>query len=154
MILYGHDEALALHAARHLDVRAWGKCRALGVVRGTELVAIAVYGNYRHPNIEMSIWSATPRWATREAISALLRYPFLQLGVSRITATTDAMNPQARAFLCRIGFTLEGTHPAALPNGNTALTYGLLRADAARWLAEGLPCPRAVQTPPRLPTLG
>jgi RimJ/RimL family protein N-acetyltransferase len=46
-----------------------------------------------------------------------------------------ATNQPARAFLCRLGFKQEGIHPDALPDGD-AVTYGLLRKDAARWLED------------------
>jgi RimJ/RimL family protein N-acetyltransferase len=46
-----------------------------------------------------------------------------------------ATNQPARAFLCRLGFREEGYHPDALPLGD-AVTYGLLRKDAARWLED------------------
>lgn len=131
-----HDIPLAILLGERLGLRRpWEKCRSFGVIRDAELVAIVVYSEYRHPNIEASIWSSTPRWATPPVLRALIQYPFLQLGVKRITATTEATNHRARGFLCRLGFREEGVHPDALPTG-TAITYGLLRKDAARWLAE------------------
>lgn len=147
-----YDIPLAMLLGEKLGIRrGWEKCRSFGVIRGNEMAAIIVYSEYRHPNIEASIWSSTPRWATPPVLRVLLQYPFLQLGVKRITATTEATNQPARAFLCRLGFRQEGVHPDALPTGD-AVTYGLLRADAARWLAEDTsPCPRPVQTPLRSP---
>lgn len=134
-----HDIPLAHLLGEKLGInRRWERCRSFAVVRNKVLTAIVVYSEYRHPNIEASIWSCTPRWATPPVLRALLQYPFLQLGVSRITATTEDTNQPAREFLCRLGFRHEGTHPDALPTG-TAVTYGLLRKDAARWLVEDWP---------------
>lgn len=115
--------------------RGWEKCRSFGVVRSNELVAIIVFSEFRHPNIEATIWSSSPRWATHHVLRAVLQYAFQTLACKRITATTEATNHPARGFLCRLGFRQEGVHPDALPTGD-AVTFGLLRKDAARWLAE------------------
>lgn len=134
MILYGQDKAVAAWAGEQLAISDWGPCRALGVVRHGALVAAAVFHQYRHPNIEISFVTADPRWATRQNIQEIFRYPFVQLGCKRLTAITEATNQRARAFLCRLGFHQEGVHPDAFLSGD-AVTYGLLRKDAARWLA-------------------
>ena len=133
MIVYGYDQVFARWAGERLGVNDWGLCKTMAVYRRGELAAIAVFNQYRHPNIEISFVTYTPRWATREAVSAILRYPFIQIGCKRVTATTEATNQPARAFLCRLGFREEGFHPDALPTGD-AVTYGLLARDAARWL--------------------
>lgn len=132
MILYGPQPYLLDWAARRLGMD-WGPAKAIGVVRRHEVVAVVVYNQWRHPNIEASIASETPLWASREALRAILAYPFIQLHCKRVTATTEATNQRARAFLCRLGFREEGVHPDALPSG-TAITYGLIARDAARWL--------------------
>lgn len=135
MILYGHNRAVARWAGERLGIEDWGPCTAIGVMRHGEMAAAAVFNNYRWPNIEISFVTVTPRWATPGAVQAIFRYPFVQLGCKRLTSVTEATNQRARAFLCRLGFREEGTHPDALPTGD-AITYGLLRKDAARWLAE------------------
>ena len=133
MILYGFDQAVARWAGDRLGVSDWGPCRAIGILRGGDLVAAAVYSQYRHPNIEISFVTSSRSWATPGAVYAIMRYPFVQLGCKRLTSTTEATNQRARAFLCRLGFREEGYHPDALPAGD-AVTYGLLARDAARWI--------------------
>lgn len=134
-MVYGYDRAVARWAGDRLGIADWGPSRAIGILRHGELVAAAVFSQYRHPNIEISFVTSSPRWATPEAVRAVMRYPFVQLGCKRITSVTEAKNQRARAFLCRLGFRQEGIHPDALPTGD-AITYGLLARDAARWLAE------------------
>ena len=136
MIVYGYEQVFARWAGERLGVKDWGPCMTIAVYRRGEIAAVAVYSRYSHPNIEISFVTEMPRWATREAISAILRYPFIQLGCKRVTATTEATNQPARAFLCRLGFREEGFHPEAFPTGD-AVTYGLLARDAARWLVGG-----------------
>lgn len=134
-MIYGHDAVLAKWAGDRIGVTDFGPCRAIGVIRNYEIAAVAVFSQYRPPNIEISFVIENPRWATPQCVRAILRYPFVQLGCKRITAITEATNQRTRAFLCRLGFHQEGVHRDALPSGD-AVTYGLLRQDASRWLAE------------------
>ena len=135
MLILGHDRELALWAGQQIGIEDFGPCVTIGVAHKGVLVAAAVYNQYRHPNIEVTFVTSSPRWASKGAIRAILRYPFLQLRCKRITAITEATNQPARAFLCRLGFKQEGYHPDSFVSGD-AVTYGLLAKDAARWLAE------------------
>lgn len=137
MLLYGWNRELAAWAADRLGTpnHDFGPHVSIGVVHRDQIVAAAIYNEYRHPNIQVTFVTASPRWASPGTVKTILRYPFLQLGCSRITAITNATNQPARAFLCRLGFREEGIHPDALPDGD-AVTYGLLRKDAARWLED------------------
>lgn len=108
---------------------------AIGVADSSgALLAGAVYNNWRHPNIEITFAVEHPKWASREAIACILRYPFVQLKCLRITAYTAARNDRARAFLTNplIGFTQEGYHPNGFPSDD-AVSYGLLRENC-RWI--------------------
>lgn len=138
MLLYGHDALLARWAGERIGVDDFGPCVAIGVLHKGEIVAAAIFNQYRHPNIQVTFVTASPRWASKGAIRAILKYPFVQVGCKRITAVTEATNQPARAFLCRLGFTQEGYHPDALASGD-AVTYGLLANNAARWIAEEIP---------------
>lgn len=138
-LLFPKDEAqkdtLVRWVTQRLGIKDYGPCRTIGVYHGEQIVAVAIFSEYRPPNIEITFVTSSPRWASPNAVRAILKYPFLQLGCKRITAITEATNQPARAFLCRLGFKQEGIHPDALPTGD-AITYGLLRKDAARWIEE------------------
>lgn len=137
MILYGYDKPLAEWTAKRLGMIALAEpLSAIGVVQHNQITAAAVFNNYRPPNIEVTFVSSTPRWASRDAIRQILAYPFLQLGCRRITAICEAHNAQVREFMTRLGFKLEGFHPEALPTGD-AMTWGLMRYDAERWISDG-----------------
>ena len=73
------------------------------------------------------------RWATKDNVGGFLRYPFAQLGCRRVTVIIAKGNRRARHLVERIGWVLEGSHDDMLPQG-TALSYGLKRGDAERWL--------------------
>jgi len=134
MLITG-DPRIAAWAGKQLGVRDWGPCESIGVVARGKLVAGAVFHQYRYPNIEISFVTVDRRWATPQTVRGILRYPFLQLGCKRLTAITEATNQPTRAFLCRLGFRLEGMHPDLFESGD-AVSYGLLRKDAEKWLAE------------------
>jgi RimJ/RimL family protein N-acetyltransferase len=138
VLLFHCDDALAKWAGDRLGMEIGKPNTSIGVVHRTELVAVAVFNNFRLPNIEITFVTSSPRWASPGSVRAILRYPFLQLRCKRLTAIIEATNQPARAFLCRLGFKLEGIHPDVFMSG-AAETYGLLLKDAQRWVAEESP---------------
>lgn len=136
MLIYGHDKELSLWVGQRLGldgpVRGYDPI-AIGVARKGQIVAAALFANHQGPTIEVTFVTSTPRWASREMISGILSYPFVQLGCKRVTAITEACNGPARAFLERLGFCQEGVHPDAFVSGD-GISYGLLRKDADKWL--------------------
>lgn len=135
MLAIGFDAQVVDWVERGLGIDGLGPAAAIGVVLRGELIAGVVYNNYRPPNIEMTVYSTNPRWATKGHLRGLFQYPFRQLGCKRISAHTEAMNQPVRAFLCRLGFHEEGFHPDFYPSGD-AVSFGLLLSQAGRWLAE------------------
>jgi len=136
-LVFGEDERVAHWVGERVSpsIADFGPCIAIGVANPEgKLMAGAVYNNYRPPNIEITFAVEDNHWASREAISCILRYPFVQLGCLRITAFTAAGNDRARAFLTSklIGFQQEGYHPNGFPSDD-AVSYGLLRKDC-RWV--------------------
>jgi RimJ/RimL family protein N-acetyltransferase len=138
MLIFNADEALAAWAGDRLGMQIGKPNTSIGVAHKGKIVAVAVFNNFRRPNIEITFVTTSPRWASPGAVKAILRYPFLQLRCKRVTAIIEATNQPARAFLCRLGFKLEGTHPDVFTSG-AAETYGLLLKDATRWVAEEHP---------------
>jgi len=134
MLLFNHDAVLTARAGARLGIADFRPCTTIGVAREGVLLAAAIYNNYRPPNIEVTFVTASPRWASKGAIRAMLRYPFMQLGCKRLIAITAEQNTPARAFLLRLGFCEEGLHSDALPTG-AAVSYGLLAANAEHWVA-------------------
>ena len=98
-------------------------------------MAVAIYNNYRYSSdIEVSFVAATPRWATQGNIRAMLSYPFVQLGVKRLSAITTKKNQRGRKLLTGVGFKQEGVDPFAGENKATAITYGLYSEPAKKWV--------------------
>lgn len=90
-----------------------------------------VYNRFTGTNVEMSIYSVSPRWATRRTIRTLLCYPFEVMGVRRVTAVTE--RPEVGRFLERLGFKHEGTLREGGRDGDLRV-YGMTRREAERWL--------------------
>ena len=135
MLLFNCDRELARWAGSRLGMEIAEPNTSIGVIHKGKIVAAAVFNNFRLPNIEITFVTSSPRWASPGAVRSILRYPFIQLGCKRVTAIIEATNQPARAFLCRLGFKLEGIHPDVFMSG-AAETYGLLLKDATRWVAE------------------
>lgn len=104
----------------------------LGLLNGDdELVAGVVYNGYEHPNILLHV---SVEFVTPAFIAAMLHYPFVQLGCTRITGIIPQLNVHSRQFAEHIGGKLEGTMIKAAPNGDNYCIYGMQVEDAQRWL--------------------
>lgn len=145
MLIFNADAALAAWAGDLLGMQIAKPNTSIGVAHKNKIVAVAVFNNFRPPNIEITFVTTSARWASPGAVKAILRYPFVQLECKRLTAIIEATNQPARAFLCRLGFKLEGIHPDVFTSG-AAETYGLLRIDAQRWVAEESPLEQIIAT--------
>ena len=103
----------------------------VAVIVSDTIAAVAVYHMRRGVNIEMSIASDTPRWASRMVIAELLALPFNVLSAHRITAIVRSDNTHSRQFVERLGFKYEGYMPDAFEDAD-AVVFGLTKI---RWLA-------------------
>lgn len=114
----------------------FGCCAAIGVAgQDGELRGGVVYHEYRVNDVQMSL-AGNPGWLNRESIRAFFRYPFVQLGVDRVTCFVPARNTRTRAFCEKFGFTREGvirrgfaSNPAGGFERDDAIVYGLLREE-------------------------
>jgi RimJ/RimL family protein N-acetyltransferase len=131
--VYGEDDRVAQWAAARIGVK-FQKCTAIGVERNGELIAAVVYDRYSGNDLCMHV-AAIPsaRWATKDAMYRFFAYPFLQLGVTRVTGLVAADNAAARKFDEHIGFVFEGTMRRGMADGTDLIVYGMLR-DECRWI--------------------
>ncbi len=113
-----------------------GKFSAIGIEDNDSGIRVAViYDQHFSPNICAHIASdGSKRWATKKFLRLIFSYPFLQLGVGRITAPVKSSNKSARAFLEKAGFKLEGVIRHINKDGSDRLLYGML-ANECRWIA-------------------
>lgn len=74
-------------------------------------------------------------WCYPDILSLVFGYPFLQVGVRRITAPIAASNRAACHTAESLGFVAEGRLRAAELSGDDLVIYGMLRGEC-RWLQE------------------
>lgn len=110
---------------------------AIGVALGDRLIAAVIYSNHSpNLNIEMSIASIDKRWATRSNLKAFFAYPFIQLGLKRVSTQCSANEGSIIEFNRRIGFTPEGYHRQAWHTGGDVVSFGMLKHEC-KWLDYG-----------------
>lgn len=110
------------------------KARAMSVIKDDRLICAVVYSDYR-PNIsiEMSIASVDKTWCNRHNLRAFFSYPFIDLGVKRVTTLCSANKGDIVNFNKRIGFKPEGYHRQAWIDGGDTVSFGMLK-DECKWL--------------------
>ncbi len=136
-LIFGKDEELAKWAeTTYPDCAPLARpLTAIGIASSEgDLLGVAIYMNFGQYDIQLCFVTADPKWATPGNVRAILHYPFIQLGVKRMTAITNKSNKKARKLLEGVGFVLEGTHPFGDNGVKPSLTYGLYSKQAARWL--------------------
>lgn len=101
---------------------------AVPVKRGAELVAGACFHSW-HPgqDITITIASLEPAFVTRAVICKVFWYPFVQLGLPRVSAEVEAGNTRCIRLATGMGFAIEGRKRQAGANGCDVLLLGLLR---------------------------
>jgi RimJ/RimL family protein N-acetyltransferase len=136
-IIHDDRERCGEWAIEHLDyVTTWGtEYECLGLERDGELVAVVVYNFYTGNDIAMHIASdGSRRWLCKSFLHAGFHYPFVKLGVRRVTGYVPANNEIALKFDTHLGFRYEGTLRDALPDCDVHI-LGMLRREC-RWLGE------------------
>lgn len=114
-LVFGEDQHVAQWTANRIPAMAGSPFAppftAIGVAddAGAPLAGV-VYSNYNPVAgvIEVSMAAASPRWARRGVIRALLHYPFKQLAVQKVFAVLPSTNTRALRFIEGIGFRREG----------------------------------------------
>jgi RimJ/RimL family protein N-acetyltransferase len=137
-LIFYRDDEMAQWAEAHFPECAplARPLNAIGIASSDgDILGVAIYHNFMQYDIEFSLVTATPRWATPGNIRAILHYPFIQLGVKRMTARTAKSNKRARKMLEGIGAKLEGVHPYAYKGVGALCSYGLYKSDTTRWLS-------------------
>ena len=99
----------------------------IGVWRDGKLAAVAGFYDYKTVDIELSFAADDPRWATKQTITYILAFPFVQLETQRCTAMVLKSNKRCRKLLLGVGFNEEGRHAHAGPNLETMFSYGMTR---------------------------
>ncbi|TAH36529.1 MAG: N-acetyltransferase [Alphaproteobacteria bacterium] len=129
-ILYGADSLVAKFAINLLqpDVDDFGPCSTIGIIDDDKLIAGVIFNHYYGTDIQATIASISPYWASRKILGKIFSYPFLQLQCQRITAQTRENNSEAIDFLKRLGFKQEGVLRQWYGN-EAALVFGMIKSE-------------------------
>lgn len=129
-IVWDQPERVMRFVAERVGENQMFNYAAIGLERDGELIAGVLYEQHNGPNVMMHVASDGSRhWMTPAYMAACFRYPFLQLGVNRITGLVRADNADAQRFDEALGFVHEGTLREGAADGTDLLLYGMLRRD-------------------------
>lgn len=127
-LVYGEEHRLLPWAKERIGIHSFRRdAYTIGLERDGELVAVVVYDNFSDVDVNMHIASdGTRKWMNKDLLVSAFAYPFIQLGVRRVTGIVPAGNKDALAFDENLGFVREGYHPNAAP-GDDLVSLGMLR---------------------------
>lgn len=102
--------------------------------RDGEIVAAIVYQDPNASNVFMHV-AAKPntRWITRDLIYYTFHFPFVQMGLRRVTGWVESTNYQAIRFDENLGFKREATLKGAGQDGQDVYLYTMFRENC-KWL--------------------
>ena len=135
--LYTNREACLALVRKHVGaiVGAEEWYQGIGVVKRGRLIAAVIYTLMSEHDITMHVAAESGRrWLSHEFLRVAFRYPFVQLGLRRVTAFVPSTNAAALKLNHHLGFVTEGRMRAASSDGDL-IVLGMLRAEC-RWLGE------------------
>lgn len=94
-----------------------GRGTAIGKVLDGRLVAGVLYEDYNGPNIVCHN-AFEPNSLDKHFLGLIHQYPFIQLGVKRVTGLVSSNNKKALNLNYKLGFELEHTLKDACPDGD------------------------------------
>ena len=129
-LVYGQEDRLLPWAAARNGVSGFRRdAYAIGLERDGDLCAVVVFDDFSECNVNMHIASdGTKRWMNKDLLIAAFAYPFVQLGLRRVTGLVPSRNAQALSFDEHLGFVREGLCRHGFPDDDMVV-LGLLRAD-------------------------
>lgn len=138
-LIYGQEDTLLTWAQDKIGVTFRPDATTIGLEKDGALVAVVVYDGFSETDCNMHIASdGTRAWMNKALLLSAFAYPFVQLGLLRVTGLVPAHNAAALAFDEHLGFVREGFHPKAGPGGSDLISLGMLR-DSCRFIPKATP---------------
>ena len=106
-------------------------CKCIGVERDGRLIAGVGYSNWT-PSVDIRMHVAAEHgepWLSRKALQAFFYYPFIELGVRRVSSLILPSNSRSIRLSEPLGFKSEGRIREAWHTGDDLLLYGLLKRE-------------------------
>jgi RimJ/RimL family protein N-acetyltransferase len=118
------------YVSGQLGIEPWSQCSGIGLEIDGRMVGGCIYDHYNGANVCMHI-ASSGRW-TMEFARYIFHYPFIELGVKRITGFVVETNLKSIKWCERIGAVLEARLTAAHPDGD--LLIYKLTVDRCKYL--------------------
>lgn len=115
------------YTRRHVPFNLSRGMHGIGLERNGEMAVGIVYENFNGVNCWAHI-AATGR-GNRDILRAGFIYPFVQLGLKRISGMVEASNTAARELDEHLGFKQEAVLRGAASDGGDVLLYVMRRED-------------------------
>jgi RimJ/RimL family protein N-acetyltransferase len=136
-LIFGSEDRLLPWAQERIGVVFRRDAYTIGLERDGELVAVVVYDCFSDTDLNMHIASdGSSAWLNKELLINAFCYPFVQLGLLRVTGLVPANNEAALRFDEHLGFVREGYHPKAGRGGTDIISLGMLRENC-RFIPKG-----------------
>ena len=104
--VYDHDKEIADWSFTTFNVQPWPFVKAVGLLRGNELVGSFMFQEFNGSNAELSVYG--PGAMTPRVIREIARAALLLLGVNRLTVRTKRKNRHITSTIEKFGFRFEG----------------------------------------------
>ena len=128
-VVCDHDRAYAYISAAYDFDRSEG-FKGICQLKAGEVVGAVGYDTYNGQNIFMHVASDLSRkWATRHFIHEVFKYPFVTLGVQRVTCWIEEDNRLSVALVRALGFSPEAVLHKAGRDGQDVLIYRMFRQE-------------------------
>lgn len=130
VLKYDEQEMMLAWAEERIDLQFRPDATAIGWAHPDgSLRAVTVFDGFSPCDANIHVASdGSRRWLTRGYLRAIFAYPFIQLGLRRVTALVPARNEAALKMDYGLGFVREGYCRHALPNDDIVL-LAMLRED-------------------------
>lgn len=127
-IIHRQDPAYLAWAAERIGIPSFRPdAKTLAIARNGQLSGVIVYDTFSSVDCNMSAASdGSTQWMSRELIRAMFAYPFIQLGLRRVTAIVASRNTQSLNYSLNMGFQVEGFCPHAMEDDDVYI-LGMLR---------------------------
>jgi len=128
--IYGEDERLVAW----LEEKIAGTLRSDAVAIGREtdgaLRGVAAFDTFTPTSCLIHLASdGSRRWMTREFITRVFAYPFVQCGFRRVTCIISATNADSLRVTRHFGWVQEGVLRKAGTEGEDIIVFGMLREE-------------------------
>lgn len=127
-IVYDTPRVLAWMILRMKYPVSWPAAQAIGIARDGKLVGGVAFEGFGLADVNLHIVSEGKHWLTHEFLVHCFSYPFVQLGLRRVTGLIPASNHKSLRFAAKLGFKVEGIARHALPDDDIVI-HGMLKEE-------------------------